>query len=252
MKWKGAYPDGIVAPGALLASAIIAFLSVMGFLVVPLATEPLADMRIEPSSGTLTVGSTFDVKVLVSAKTPVNVFKGALTFDHTKLSVDSISYNTSIANIWAEEPWYRNGEGTLGFIGGTSRSGGFLGDGELLVITFRSMKEGDAVIRFHEARILEHDGLGTDATLESPIDSIFLVEQAELERETVAVPLPDEARIASVKEYARTDLNYDGKQSLADISIFMLNMMGDNPRFDFNTDGKVTTKDLSIILSAER
>ena len=53
-----------------------------------------------------------------------------------------------------------------------------------------------------------------------------------------------------VKERPSTDLNGDGRQSISDISIFMINMAGDDPRYDFNLDGAVNTKDLSILLNA--
>jgi hypothetical protein len=53
------------------------------------------------------------------------------------------------------------------------------------------------------------------------------------------------------KEYAVTDLNEDGKQTISDVSIFMINMVGDDPRFDFNRDGDVDAKDLSIMMSAQ-
>lgn len=45
-----------------------------------------------------------------------------------------------------------------------------------------------------------------------------------------------------------TDLNNDGKQTIADISIFMLNIVGNNARYDFNLDGSVDLRDLTILL----
>ena len=47
------------------------------------------------------------------------------------------------------------------------------------------------------------------------------------------------------------DLNGDGKHTVADISIFLLNLSSDNPRFDFNLDGEVGAKDLSVIMNAK-
>ncbi len=251
MKNSDAHRYGIVASGTLVASAIIAFLSIIGFIVVPIATEPQADMRIEPTSGVVKIGETFTVTVLVSARTPVNVFKGEIEFDHTKMYVDAIDYNTSIADLWAERPWYQNGDGTLGFIGGTTMRGGFTGNGELITITFRTTSDGAAAIRFHEARILEHDGLGTDVPLILPIDSIFSFEESVINNETVAEPESSVATIAVVKELPSTDMNGDGAHTLADISIFMLNMLGSEARYDLNVDGKVDAKDLSIMMSAK-
>ena len=82
--------QGAVVPGALIAGALFAFVSVMGFLVMPLTTEPLADMYIEPQTGVGKIDETFSVTVMVRGATPVNVFAGEVTFDSTVLSVESI------------------------------------------------------------------------------------------------------------------------------------------------------------------
>lgn len=242
--------QGAVVPGALIAGALFAFVSVMGFLVMPLTTEPLADMYIEPQTGVGKIDETFSVTVMVRGATPVNVFAGEVTFDSTVLSVESIDYNTSIADLWAEKPWYENGAGTINFIGGTTRKGGFFGTGSLITITFRAHGTGDAVVRVRDARILAHDGLGTDVPLGEPIDSLFSVAPDVLDRVTVAKPETTTAVIVVGEEFTITDLNRDGKQTIADVSIFMLNMTSEDVRFDFNRDGQVDTKDLSIIMSA--
>lgn len=249
MKHSIGKQDGMIPQSMLIASAVVAFLSVIGFLIVPLSTTPLADMHIEPLEGVVRVGETFTVDVMVNASTPVNVFKGEIQFDHEKLSVDSIDYNTSIADLWAERPWYENGEGTLNFIGGTTQKGGFLGKGSLIKISFRSLSPGEALIHVTDARILEHNGLGTDVTVKEPIDTIFNVTPSSIDAETIARPEPESAAIDVIPESPSTDLNGDGKQTIADVSIFMLGMFGDDPKFDFNQDGEVDTKDLSILMS---
>lgn len=246
VKLRGAFTEGV-----LLASAIIALLSLMSFLVVPVMQEPLADMRVEPVRGGVKLNETFVVRVMVHASTPVNVFKGEIRFDPTILAVDAIDYNTSIADLWAEKPWYENGAGTLNFIGGTTIRGGFLGSGALLTITFRAHAPGDAIVHMEEARILAHDGLGTDVVLKEPIDSIFSVDQATLGAQTVAEPESTTATIEVVEELPSTDLNHDGKQTIADVSIFMMGMLGEDPALDLNLDGEVNAKDLSIIMSAK-
>jgi hypothetical protein len=242
---------GAIVPSALVASAIVALLSIVSVLFVPVATVPLADMHIEPRTGVTVLEDMFTVDVMVIAHTPVNVFRGEVQFDHTKLVVDSIDYNTSVANFWAERPWYENGNGTINFIGGTTQKGGFLGEGSLIQITFRSLVAGEALIRVTDARILEHDGLGTDVPLARPLDALFLVEDSVIDAETIATPESSQAKFAVVTKLSSTDLNGDGKQTIADMSIFMLGMFGNDPRLDFNADGEVDTKDLSIIMSAQ-
>lgn len=241
---------GTIAPPTLIASALIALLSITGFLVVPMVYERDADMFIEPRAGMTESGQTFVVEVVVRASTPVNVFRGEIGFDPVLLSVESIDYNTSIADLWAEEPWYENGDGTITFTGGTTARGGFLGTGTLIKVTFRARGEGTAAVHVHEARILAHDGLGSDVPLEAPIDSLFQVEESTLDRVTVATPSETTAVIAVGAEYSPTDLNRDGKQSLGDVSVFLLGMGSGDARFDLNSDGAVNAKDLSIVMSA--
>ncbi len=242
---------GVVMQGALVASAIVAFLSVLTLLMIPGAVEPKADMRIEPHTGVVAKGDSFTLRVMVTADTPTNVFKGEVRFDRTLLAVTAIEYNTSIANLWAEKPWYENGEGTINFIGGTTEKGGFLGTGTLMTITFVTLAEGDALLHLEGARILEHNGLGTDAPLKESIDGLFTVAESVIEAQTVASPQTTTTSLTVVSELLSTDLNGDGKQSIADVSIFMLNMLGTDTRFDFNQDGMVNATDLSILMSTK-
>ena len=188
---------------------------------------------------------------MVSAETPVNVFKGEVLFDPTVLRVDSIDYNTSIADLWAELPWYENGEGTLNFTGGTTQPGGFQGTGSLITVTFRTIGAGVTALKLEDARILAHDGLGTDVALGKPIDAVFEVEQDVIESQTVAAPSSRTSVISVASNAPSTDLNGDGKQSIADMSIFMLHILSTDSRYDFNQDGKVNNVDLSILMTAK-
>lgn len=243
---------GTVVYGVLYAGAIVAFLSVAGLFIGPVLNGQPADMRIEPSHGGAFVGDTFTVQVVVDSTIPVNVFKGQIRFDYNVLQVDSINYNTSIANLWAELPWYENGEGTVNFAGGTTHKGGFLGKGSLVTITFRTKAPGSTVLRLEDARILEHNGLGTDVPLKGPIDALFNVEDSVIESQTVSKPSVTTLTLAVTKEAPTTDLNGDGKQTITDVSIFMLNVFGSNDiRFDFNQDGVVDRKDMGILMSAQ-
>ncbi|MEK7462727.1 MAG: hypothetical protein AAB618_04110 [Patescibacteria group bacterium] len=231
----------------LIASVIAGILGISGFLMTPVVIEKLISVRIEPSEGTVITGETFVIEIVVDSNTPVNVFKGFLRFDEEKLSVTTIDYNTSIADLWAEEPWYSNGVGTINFIGGTTRSGGFSGEGALLTITFTAKATGDASINIEEMQILAHDGLGTLVPVGTPIDAIFAISAEQLDSETklqTKVPGPT---LSVVSIPPKTDLNADGKQTIADTSIFMTDLVKQNLRSDFNQDGVVNLKDLSIL-----
>lgn len=242
---------GFVPQTTLMASAFVALISVLGFIAAPFIYEPEATMYIEPNSGHAYVGDTFGVDVVVDSRIPVNVFKGEIAFDPSRVQVEAIDYNVSIADLWAEKPWYENGAGTINFAGGTTQKGGFIGSGSLIHVTFKTVGEAETILRLHDARILKHDGLGTDAVVGSAIDAIFNIEEKQLATQTVAEPKTTETLLVIGVEPPSTDLNNDGKQSATDMSIFVIHMFGNNPRYDFNQDGSVNTKDLSILMSAQ-
>lgn len=242
---------GNIVPASLVASALVGFLAVVSFLVIPFQADVVADMRLSPASKTITTGEQFVVEVIVDATVPVNVFAGELLFDTDTLSVASIDYNTSIANLWAEEPWYSNGDGTLKFIGGTTREGGFIGTETLIKITFNAHSQGAGSLALQDVHILKHDGLGTEAELAIPIDALFTIEalQSSTDQNLIQQSIVP-STYAVVKTPPTTDLNGDGKQSMADMSIFMLNIGSTDMRFDFNLDGEVGLKDFNILLGA--
>jgi hypothetical protein len=231
----------------LTASIIAGLIGISSFLLGPTIIGPAANVRIEPGNGLAVVGETFVVAVIVDASIPVNVFKGLLTFDSERLEVTAIDYNTSIANLWAEEPWYSNGDGTINFIGGTTKSGGFIGEGHLITVTFKTKASGDAHIALSEMIILQHDGLGTVAETTTTIDSIFAIADGSLKDETIFETTLKGPTVSVVPVAPDTDLNDDGKQTIADVSIFMTDLVVQNERSDFNQDGTVDLRDLSIL-----
>lgn len=251
-KIRDFFERGTIVPTVLVASLILGLITVFGVMAIPYQNDTPANMRIYPTKSVIGVGDTFVVRIIVDSTIPVNAFGGELLFNHETLSVESIDYNTSVADLWAEKPWYSNGEGTINFAGGTTRKGGFTGSETLMSITFKTIGPGAGTLSLKDAKILQHDGFGTEAPLPVPVDALFTVEQTASSSESeIAIPEPHSTSYTVVKDPPSTDLNGDGKQSIADISIFMLKMASNDPRYDFNLDGTVNTKDLSIILNAE-
>ncbi len=236
---------------ALITASALAGVLSASVLVTTLSTAPAA-MVLTPDRAALELGDTITETVQVRATTPVNVFRGVVRFDETKLRVDRIDYNTSIANLWAEEPWYAKGEGTISFTGGTTQPSGFTGDGDLMTITFVSIAPGEARIALEEVAILQHDGLGTLAAVAEPIDALFTVAPETPVPQTVAEPAPTNKSIVVLEPGMTTDLNGDGQQTIADISIFFRHLATQNLRSDFNGDRIVSTGDLSILLGQPR
>ncbi len=244
---------GSIIPATLLASAFLGLIAVMGFILVPQDTTSSTTMRLEPLSKVLVLGEIFSVDVVVESTIPVNAFAGELLFDVHSLAIQSIDYNTSIADLWAEKPWYSNGAGTINFIGGTTRTGGFTGTDKLITITFKTIGQGSGSLFIRDAQILQHDGLGSNAPLSKPIDALFTITPTS----TAAQPtnlLSKEVGGSSynvVGKKPTADLNGDGRQSIADISILLLHIGSRDSRYDLNSDGSVDLKDMAIILSVQ-
>lgn len=234
--------------GTYLLASIIASLGLVGIFMTTIMPTAPADMHVEPPQGSAVVGETFSIQIIVESQEPVNVFKGLLRFDPAVLQVESIDYNTSVADLWAVEPWYSNGEGTLNFIGGTTRPGGFVGEEALITVTFVTTEVGSTRLTMDEVRILRHDGLGTDAPITTPIDALFTIDQAELAQKTVVQKTALGPELDVLPQAPSTDLNNDGKQTIADTSIFMSHLATQNLRSDFNMDGRVGIRDLSILM----
>lgn len=245
--------DRISGNTSLFLIAFVSIASILTYLGVSaniFVSLPQADMRLSPAQFIMQSHETFTVDLVVTSSIPVNVFSGNLSFNPELLRIEKIDYNTSIANLWAELPWYHNGEGTINFAGGTTKPGGFTGEGSLITITFEALEAGAGKIIIDEARILQHDGLGTDADLAPSIDTIVTVTDAPATQE-ILYTSGQSATFLATSEPRSTDLNNDGKQSIADTSIFMADLATQNERSDFNEDGRVTLKDLSILMRAE-
>ncbi len=235
---------GTIFPPTLVASALIGLMTIGGLWLLPLITS-VTSMTINPQALTSEINTAFTISIDVQTPSSVNAFAGTLHFNESVVSVADISYNTSIADLWAEKPWYDAGAGTISFAGGSTKPGGFTGTGSLLTITFTAVKPGNAELQLRDIQILQHDGFGTELPVESPVDSFFTVAKDTLPRTT-----PPVSAAISIKEPGLiTDLSGDGKTSLGDISIFLLYLATNDIRGDINRDGAVTTTDLSILLT---
>jgi hypothetical protein len=222
---------------------IIGLLALAGTFMatVVLNDETPATMRLSPTSATVELGSTTTVTVVVRSLTPVNAFTGEVVFDTTQFSVERIDYNTSIANLWVEEPWYNRAENSIYFAGGTTQPGGFVGAGELLRITLRATQPGDTELSIRNARIMAHDGLGSDVPLAKPLDALFSADTTGF-----AVPLPTETEkfVTVVPLLPPLDVNGDGVLGFQDISTLLVHFGSADPAYDFTGDGTVTWADI--------
>lgn len=240
---------GFIQPGMLVASIFFGAIALFGLLVVPGTVLESTEMRIEPITRRVTTGQEFTTQIVLESAVPVNAFEGRLRFTEGTLEVTDLSLEGSIVDLWVRRPQYFNDRGIIEFAGGTTREGGFIGEGAILTVTFRGKESGEAALFIEKAVALQHDGRGTDAPLEEPVAAQYFVERLSAPEEN-AVKQTSIAGTYTVSPEPppSPDLNGDGYYSISDVSIFMRNMIGYDPRYDFNQDNKVNTGDLSILL----
>ncbi len=120
-------------------------------------------LSISPSSGTFSVGSTFNVSLLLDTKgKSINALQVFLSYPTDKLQIVSPSVGQSIIGVWTVSPKFNNSTGILDLRGGIP--GGITASSGLLTnITFRVKAVGQAVIKYTDgSRVFLDDGKATD------------------------------------------------------------------------------------------
>lgn len=123
-----------------------------------------ASFTVSPTTGTFTVGSTFDVSILLNTDgKSVNALDVDLKFPPEKLQLVSPKTNVSVISVWTSQPQFNNQNGSLRLQGGIPH-GVNVNNATVATLTFRVKTIGNAIIRFTDnSKILLNDGLGTDA-----------------------------------------------------------------------------------------
>lgn len=147
-----------------------------------------ATLTLAPSTGTYSVGQTFNATVrAVPGGDNINAVEATLGFDPAVLSVVSISKNGSAFSLWTTEPTFSNAAGTIEFGGGSPTP--FTSTSDLVVITFRTVAPGTGAVTFDAASVLAADGRGTDVYT-GATDGSYVVTAATTPTPT-PTPTPD-------------------------------------------------------------
>ena len=84
-----------------------------------------------------------------------------LSFDPTMLSVQSVSKDNSVFNLWTSNPSFSNTAGTVDYSGGSNNA--YTGSaGDVVDVTFQALSAGSTSIKFSSASVLAADGQGTN------------------------------------------------------------------------------------------
>lgn len=122
-----------------------------------------ATLSVNPSSGTFSVGSTFDVSVLLNTEgASINALEVSLVFPQDRLQIVSPVTNHSIISVWISQPKLNNQTGRIDLQGGIP-GGITVSSGLVTKITFRVKSVGMATLKFLDnSKVLLNDGRGTD------------------------------------------------------------------------------------------
>lgn len=130
-------------------------------LAVPQAVDA-ASLYLVPSSGSRTVGDSFNVTVSVNTDgVAINASNGSITFPTDILEVTGVS-KAGTFSLWTSEPSYSNASGTVSYSGGLPTPGYTGSGGGIITITFRGKTEGTATVSISSGSVLANDGLGTN------------------------------------------------------------------------------------------
>ena len=132
-----------------------------------------ATLSLQPSSGTFSVGSIFEISLYLDTQgATVNAIEALLQFSPDKLQVVSPAAGQSIIDLWVGQPRYNNSNGTIELRGGIPK-GVNVTEGVVSRLRFRVKGTGTTAIKFSDkSRVLLHDGKGTDA-LNQTYNAVF-------------------------------------------------------------------------------
>jgi len=140
---------------------MILFLSLAFFSLA--SSVEATNLSLSPSTGTFSIGSTFDVKIFLDTEgKDVNALDLKLNFPSDILQVVSPSAGQSIVGVWTSTPRFDNQSGEVilqgGMPGGINVSRGLVS-----TITFRVRQTGQAILKISgDSKVLLNDGKGTD------------------------------------------------------------------------------------------
>ncbi len=174
-----------------------------------------------------------------NAHVPVNAVDITLGFEKNAVNVLGVDRGQSVLTIWTQDPVIKPNQVILS--GGTFRKG-FLGEHLIASINLEALNTGQGSFSASNVLFLAGDGSGSKVAIKQTIDSkvSFFVYDENTDPNEIAL---------SVQVKIVTDINGDGKVTLADISAFMAAWNTKSDIYDFNNDGKMTFRDFSIILA---
>ncbi len=178
----------------------------------------------------VSVGKNITIDIIANADTPINVISATVNIPTDFVSIEEISRENSIIDLWSKEPVIKDNS-KIYFSGGIISHEGFTGKGKVLSIILKPKKEGVATLTFDENKMLAHDGTGREVGCKNNPLSLTIRKEN--------TPSPD--------------VNGDKKVNIFDFGIVSARLFMTYERsYDLNLDGKITITDIAILISNMR
>lgn len=180
-----------------IAGALAYILVLFGFVSIVLAAEFHFNLNGQPVKN-----KSFLVKLMVdSPHQPINALAGSVVLPAANMKVKEIRNGNSLISFWVDSPAFNSNR--VSFFG--IIPGGYQGmGGEILTLIVEAEAEGKFKINMDQARVLQHDGLGTEAKV--AITPLEVMVAREGVSETVPTDtLPPEEFIPVVASDPTTD-----------------------------------------------
>ena len=140
-----------------------------------------------PGTVAVDAGKEFSVNLIIDSEDEgINAAQGTIRFSPDLFEAKGVSRDGSVFNFWVEEPTISNEEGTIRFLGGTSKgvSGGSL---HVLRAVFLAKSPGSASITLSDGAVTASDGKGTNV--------LSVTKTVEVGIGGVAAPPPPSPRV---------------------------------------------------------
>ena len=148
---------------------VVFFVAGIFFLTIDVCQA--AVLYLSPENQTVNVGDTFIQEIKIDTQEPINAIEYQITYSPDILEAVDFSLGNSILTVVAQGPVIDQENGLISFAGGlpggyTGKIFGGLADNNLVGrIIFRALKDSQSEILIGQAKVLLHDGFGTEAEL---------------------------------------------------------------------------------------
>jgi hypothetical protein len=159
-----------------------------------------ATLYLAPEGKLFGIGQEFtvDVKIGTEGSESINAGEATIRFPSDVLELKSTDRAGSAFKFWVEEPTISNEDGTLTFIGGTSK--GITGEAlQVLTMQFKAKGAGSATLTIENGTITASDGKGTNVLSKSEGVSIGIGTEVVIPN---AVDIPEPERVTDERTLA--------------------------------------------------